>query len=116
MAATQQKQRWTRAEARAVLDRFEASGLCLATFARHQGLSYERLRKWRSRLRPEVTELAAPRLVELVAPSPQPAAIDDAVGELVLRCPSGHSIELRDVALAAGLRLLIAALDERAPC
>lgn len=109
-------QRWTRAEARVVIDQLEASGLSVAAFAKRRALSYERVRKWRSRFRGEAA-VAAPRLVELVARSPEAdAPPSEPVADLILRCPSGHSIELRDVALASGLRLLVAILDERASC
>lgn len=101
--------RWTRAEARGVVDELEASGLSITAFSQRRGLSYERVRKWRARLRrEEVAEL--PRLVELVPQRPQPA------GKLTLCCPSGHRLELGEVELDAGLRLVLLALAELDPC
>ena len=101
--------RWTRAEARVVVDELEASGLSMVAFSRGRALSSERIRKWRARFRQEAAT-QAPRLVELVAHPPELAAT------LAVRCPSGHSVELQGVALASGLRLVLAALAELASC
>ncbi len=106
--ATKSK-RWTRADARVVIDELEASGLTIAAFARKRTLSYERLRKWRARFRREAAT-ARPRLVELVARQPEP------VVRLAVRCPSGHRVELGDVELAGGLRLVLAAIAELGSC
>lgn len=114
MAAT--GKHWTEEEARLLMGELEASGLSVKAFAQHRGLSYERIRKWRGKFRREVAR-PSPRLVELVAPAPDIAApLFEPMGQLVMRCPSGHSIVLPDMALAMGLNLLLAALDERAPC
>ncbi len=58
--------RWTRAQAREIVDELEASGQSMAEFGRQRGLNPERIRKWRTRFRREATE-ASPRIVELVA-------------------------------------------------
>jgi len=91
-----------------VIEELEASGLSIAAFARQRGLSYERLRKWRRRFRRETA--MRPRLVELVARQPEP------VGRLAVHCPSGHRIELADIELAGGLRMVLTALAEFDGC
>lgn len=101
--------RWTGADARVVVDELEASGLSTVASCRRRGLSYERVRKWRARLRREEA-VERPRLVELVPHGVQPA------GRLAVHCPSGRRIELGDVDLAVGLRLLLAVITERGPC
>jgi len=106
--ATKSK-RWTRADARVVVDELEGSGLSIAAFARQRALSYERLRKWRVRLRREAAA-ESPRLVELVARQPEPVA------KLAVCCPSGHRVELEGVELAGGLRLVLAAIAEVGSC
>ena len=101
--ATKRSKRWTPAEARVVVDELEASGLSVVAFTKQRALSYERVRKWRNRLRRE-DAMAGPRLVELVTRQPEPVA------RLSVRCPSGHSVELGDVELASGLRVVLTAI------
>lgn len=48
-------QRWSEAEARQVLDTWQASGLSLGAWCRREGVGYERVRRWRAQLE------AAPR-------------------------------------------------------
>jgi hypothetical protein len=108
--------RWTPAEARVVIDQLNASGLSVAAFARRRGLSYERVRKWRARFDTAGAPVR-PRLVELVAhPTAAPTTPPARGVDLVVRWPSGHSVELRDVELASSLRLVASLLDERAGC
>jgi len=106
--ATKSK-RWTRADARVVVDELEASGLSIAAFAEQRTLSYERLRKWRSRFRHEAST-TGPRLVELIARKPE------RVGGLCVRCPSGHSVELVNVELASGLKLVLTTIAGLGSC
>lgn len=109
MATKSRSERWTRAHARAVVDELEASGLSIVAFSQRRGLSSERVRKWRARLRREEAE-PQPRLVELVPRGSQRE------GRLAVHCPSGHRIELGDIELAGGLRLVLAALAELGAC
>ena len=96
--------RWSPADARSVLAELEASGLSVAEFARRRGVHPERLRRWRARYRGEHRPVG-PRLVELVAAAPR--------GALRVLCPSGHVVELVDVELGLGLRLVLDAAAER---
>ena len=90
--------RWTRAEARVVVDELEASGLSMVAFSRGRALSSERIRKWRARFRQEAAT-QAPRLVELVVHPPELVAHPpELAATLAVRCPSGHSVELQGVA------------------
>lgn len=91
------------------MDELESSGLSIAAFARQRALSYERLRKWRIRLRRDA-EAKRPRIVELVARPPK------TVAALTVLCPSGHQVELGDVELSSGLRLVLSAIAEIGPC
>ena len=114
--------RWTRTQARKVLEEVEASGLSLAEFARRRGLQPERLSRWRVRFEQEA-QAAAPRMVELVPREGQATARPgaDALYEAVrtqlhIRCPSGHVVELGEVELQAGLRSIFAAMAGVQPC
>ncbi len=101
--------RWTRTQARKVVDELERSGLTLAEFARARDLHPKRIRVWRERFDEEAAN-EAPRMVELVAVAP-PAPCS-----LTLRCPSGHVIELTVAELTDGVRALLAALPGAATC
>jgi transposase-like protein len=101
--------RWTRSQAKRIVDDLERSGFTLAEFARRRGLHPNRIGKWRTRFEEEAA-IQAPRLVELVAPeSPTPYSLE-------LSCPSGHVIKITGVALTAGVQALLAALPETRTC
>jgi transposase-like protein len=57
---------WTQAQARLVVDEFEAGDLSMAEFARQRGVNAERIRRWRIRFSAEAQE-RGPRIVELIA-------------------------------------------------
>lgn len=82
-------QRWTVAEARAVLDDLAQSGLSTARFASLRGLGVERLYRWKRRLEHRTKpETKAPRFAEItIRPTSASAAI-----ELVL--PDGIAVRL----------------------
>lgn len=101
--------RWTRAQARRVVDDLERSGLTLAAFSRSRDMHPKRIGEWRKRFEQEAA-LEAPRLVELVATAPSAPCL------LKLCCPSGHVIELTDVELTVGVRALLAALPGPSTC
>ena len=101
--------RWTRTQARAVVDELEASGLSMVEFGREHYLNPERIRKWRARFRREATEVG-PRIVELVARREAPGA------RVQIHCPSGHRVEIADIELAAGLRTALLAVAEVTGC
>ncbi len=113
----QTPKRWTEEGAALVLDTFSRSGLGLTAFARRHGLCVQRLRRWRSRLaldgRPAEPAGSALRLVELVPQAAAPLATP-AVGRVLVRCPSGHTIELLDINADQGLALALRALQELA--
>lgn len=114
--------RWTRSQARKVLDEVEATGLSLAEFARQRGLQPERLSRWRVRFEEEA-QAAPPRMVELV-PSGSPPAMAQRPApphaevrtQLHIRCPSGHVVELGEVELRAGLQSIFSAMARVQPC
>jgi len=49
-ASTTKRQRWTRGQARAVLEKQASSGLTVREFAEREGLKPVRLQRWRERL------------------------------------------------------------------
>jgi len=100
---------WTREYACKVIAELEACDLTMAQFAREQGVSAERIGKWRRKLRHEA-ESAGPRFVELVARG------SSSPGTIRVNCPSGHQIEVEGVGLLAGLRLALQAVSESARC
>ena len=101
--------RWTPAEAHAVLDELDASGLSMAEFGRRHDLQPNRLQRWRKRLgrAPETPE---PRLVELTPRVPGRCS------RVHIHCPSGHVIELAEVSLLEGLRAAVSAVSEVSGC
>lgn len=64
---------WTEAEAQAVLEAYEASGLSVAEFARRQGLGAQRLRWWKKRRAEEAGPALSFVPVHVAAP-PSPEA------------------------------------------
>jgi transposase-like protein len=101
--------RWTRAQARRVIDELQGSGLTLTEFARRRELHPKRIRVWRKRFEQEGA-VEAPRMVELVTSPFSPPCL------LKLRCPSGHVLEVTGVELPDGVRALLAALPEPGTC
>lgn len=99
--------RWTRAQARDAIEQLDASGLSVAEFARRHQQHPERLRRWRATFQQETR---GPSLVELVPRHAAPTA------QVRIHCPSGHTVELVDVELLAGLRAALAATAGRTPC
>ena len=113
----QTPKRWSAEDAALVLDAFSRSGLGLTAFARRHGLCVQRLRRWRSRLavdaRPAEPAGSALRLVELVPQATVPLETP-AVGRVLVRYPTGHTIELLDLNADQGLTLALRALHELA--
>ena len=85
---------WTEAEAQAVLEAYEASGLSVAEFARRHGLGPQRLRWWKKR-RAEQKGPALSFVPVHVTPPPSPEA---------QRAAGGASME---VMLARGRRIRV---------
>lgn len=96
------RQRFDAKHWRAVLDRWQQSGLTLHAFARHQNLNYLSLRYWRRKLDPppvaEPTSVAAFVPLTLVA---EPAVEIALPGGVVLKVPLAASAEQIAVWLAA---------------
>jgi hypothetical protein len=61
------RNRWSESRAREVLAQADASGLSDVEFARRRGLRYERLRRWRLRLRMKGVGAAPLEFAEIVA-------------------------------------------------
>jgi transposase-like protein len=62
---------WTEAEAQAVLEAWEASGLSVAEFARRHGLGSQRLRWWKKRRAEEAGPALSFVPVHVAPPSPE---------------------------------------------
>ncbi len=101
--------RWTRAQAREVIEQFEASGQTMARYGREHGLNPERIRKWRAKFRREAAK-PEPRLVELIAKRSARSTV------IRVHCPSGHWVEAGDVELLDGLRAALKAVSEVTEC
>ncbi len=94
------RQRWTAAEGLAVVVALAASGQSLAAFAGAHGLSAERVRWWRKRLRArEVAPVALVPVAIVGARTP----FEVVVGAAVVRVPADFD--------EAALRRLVAALS-----
>lgn len=119
MAREVRRPRWTRwdaEQARRVLSGWRASGLPLATYAREQGLSAQRLRWWRDRLKdwstasePTDPSRAAP-LAAAVIRAPMSTA------PLTVHLPDGVRVDVAEpeAVPAPWLAALVAALSEPA--
>jgi len=94
---------WRHADAKAVLDRFEASGLSMRAFARGEGLSVQRLQRWRRAL--GAVGAAKPGFVEVLEASTAPAARL----EIVFR--SGVTLRVPDRFDAHAVRSLVEILE-----
>jgi transposase-like protein len=104
------EKRWTPTDAARVIEALDRSGLCIAAFAKEHGLCAERLRRWRMRLHaPESSVAPSPsgQIIELV---PVAAPALPPVGRVVIRCPSGHVIDLVDVDMERGLAAVLRSL------
>lgn len=105
IAAYRKLGRWSAADARAVLSAVTASGLSTGAFAAREGLSAERLYRWRWRLRTK--RGARPAFIEL-RPTPSGTI------EIVLR--SGRLLRVAESVDAEALGRLIEVLERPGPC
>ena len=97
---------WTAAQAGAVLDRIERSGLSIKRFAREHGLGVERLYRWKRRLaRGSSGPASRPGFAEVtIRPSaPVPALEIELPGGIALRISGASRIE-DAIAILSGLR------------
>ncbi len=101
--------RWTAAQAVEVLGAFEESGYTLRDFAEREGITEQRLVRWRRRLGSEVE--CEPKFVELKPADDHHTGGGRGAFEIVL-C-SGQLVRVPADFEAAGLRRLLAVLEER---
>jgi transposase-like protein len=93
------QERWTREEARRVLDECARSGLSVEAFARQRGLRSKRLLRWRTRLGlPKLTRgrrPAPPRFAPVIAlPSPRTSGLTLRVGDdVALRFEDASTVD-----------------------
>lgn len=111
------RRRWTEEEASQALAALDRSGLPLATFAIQEGLSPQRLSRWRNRLGPT----AAPMFEEIPTNEIASAVGGDAGArsapepfEIVLS--SGRIVRVPTSFDAAALGRLLAVVDEARAC
>jgi hypothetical protein len=85
LAAIRNKARWDKRDAEVALEALERSGQSLAAFCREQGLSYERVGRWRSALR-----RVKPPIVDLlhvdVVRGPEPMVNERAAEVQIVLC------------------------------
>ena len=99
--------RWRTDDARWVLDRFVASGLTIGAFAAREGLSAQRLYRWRARLGgPPPAAAGFIEVTPMRTVSAAPIEVTLSSGD-VLRVPETFSDD--------ALRRLLAVLGERTP-
>lgn len=111
------RRRWTEKEARQALAALGRSGLLLTTFAIQEGLSPQRLSRWRSRLGPASTPM-----FEEISQSEIASAVDGDAGarsapepfEVVLS--SGRVVRVPTSFDATALGCLLAVVDQMAVC
>lgn len=106
LRAVASKKRWSRSDARQLIDGWRVHGGPLAGFARIIGCEYERLRRW-SKLLDQTTpneETTAPRFFE-VRQKPPSRPLELVVGDVIVRVPPDFD--------PATLRRLLTTLD---PC
>ena len=88
----QPRRRWRAADARAVLDRLQESGLSARSFAMQEGLNVQRLYKWQRALAGREGGPTAPAFVEVVGGGAAPLEVVLRSG-VVLRVPVGFDGE-----------------------
>ena len=114
--STTRRQRWTREQARAVLEKQASSGLTVRAFAEREGLEPARLYSWRERLGVS----SGQRLAASAASMPERAAFVEVRAhrpsriELVLR--TGHVLFVPDSFDAGVLSRLVEVLERASEC
>ena len=109
IAQASARQRWTSADAHAVLDEFDRSGLSVAAFAAREGLDAQRLYLWRRRLAAADRAAVTPAFVEV-----RHRGVERDRVEIVLR--SGRILRVAESVDVDALRRIADALDEDAGC
>lgn len=84
------RRRRTEPEWRAILERFEASGLSVREYCAREGVSESSLQRWRRQVRSP-----ASRFVELAAPPSSNAAATHEAWTIELELPSGVRLRVR---------------------
>lgn len=105
---------WREADARRIIEAWQASGLSLREFSRQHGIHPRRLARWSRRLEHTAAQRPQFHPVRLIAarviapPSGQPGI------EIVL--PHGHRVGVRDGFAAADLHSVLDVLEARVRC
>ena len=114
--STAKRQRWTREQARAVLEKHASSGLTVREFAEREGLETARLYRWRER----VGVSAGQQLAASARSTPERAAFVEVRArrpsriELVLR--TGHVLFVPDSFDAGALSRIVEILERASEC
>ena len=115
-STAKKRQRWTREQARAVLEKHASSGLTVREFAEREGLESARLYRWRERLGVGSNQ----HLAASAASMPERAAFVEVRAqrpsriELVLR--TGHVLFVPDSFDAGALSRLVEVLERAGEC
>ena len=102
---------WMQAEAQAVLEAYEASGLSVAEFARRHGLGPQRLRWWKKRRAEEAGPALSFIPVHVAPPSPEVQRAEGTASMDVLLA-RGRRIRVEPGFDAGALARLVRALEE----
>ena len=101
--------RWTEADAQSFLAGWRKSGVSLAAHCRARGVSYERVRRWRTKLEERETEPPIElRAVQVTEAQPRRGAEDELL-EILLR--SGHALRIPARFEAGAVRTLVGILE-----
>ena len=103
---------WTEAEAQAVLEAYEASGLSVAEFARRHGLGPQRLRWWKKRRAGETSSALSFVPVHVAAPSSPEAQGAPGAASMEVLLARGRRIRVEPGFDADALARLVRALEE----
>lgn len=103
---------WTEAEAQAVLEAYEASGLSVAEFARRHGLGAQRLRWWKKRRAEEAAAALAFVPVHVAAPPSPEAQRAAGAASMEVLLARGRSIRVEPGFEAGEVARLVRALEE----
>jgi transposase-like protein len=103
---------WTEAEAQAVLEAYEASGLSVAEFARRHGLGPQRLRWWKKRRVEEAGPALSFVAVHVAAPPSPEAQRAAGTARMEVLLARGRRIRVEPGFDADALGRLVRALEE----
>jgi transposase-like protein len=105
---------WREADARRIIEAWQASGLSLREFSRRHGIHPRRLARWSRRLEQAAAQRPQFHPVRLIAARVITPPSDEPGIEIIL--PHGHRVGVRDGFSAADLHSVLDVLEARVRC